>query len=176
MEKDYQNFEYKTFSVKKGIKYRMLDAIGAFGYKVVETKDFLNTSIISCKREEILNNKEELNKSFEEVIKMINEIESLERKKKNRSLIFTWIFGVVGLLTFGGGMSLVLKGNDTLPFRIGGISLGLFGIFLMVINEPIYKMIYQKIVSNGLKRIDELNTKINKSLDDANELIIKSLE
>ena len=29
---------------------------------------------------------------------MINEIEALERTKKNRTLIFTWVFGVVGLL------------------------------------------------------------------------------
>ena len=175
MENEYQKYEYKTINVKKSVKYRMLDATKAFGYEIIETKDFLGTTVLSCKREEI-SHKDELAKSFDEVIKMINEIELLERTKKNRILIFTWIFGVIGLLTFGGGMSLVLKGNDTLPFRIGGISLGLLGIILMAINEPIYRSIYQKTVALGLRRIDELNNKINKALKDSNEMIIKSLE
>ena len=46
----------------------------------------------------------------------------------------------------------------------------------MAINEPIYRSIYQKTVALGLRRIDELNNKINKALKDSNEMIIKSLE
>ncbi|MCR5349728.1 MAG: hypothetical protein K6E20_01915 [Acholeplasmatales bacterium] len=176
MEKEYQTFEYKTLTVRKGCKYRLLDAVGAFGYQVIETKELPTTVTINIKREEITNNKEELDKGFDLVVKKITEIEALERKKKNKALAFGIILGIVGLLTFGGGLSWVTKGSDTLFNRIGGISVGVIGILIMLINEPIYRVVYQKTLSSCVSKIDELNVDINKALKSGNELIKKSLE
>lgn len=172
---EFKNYEYKTITVKKAAKYRILDALEAFGYQLIETKELPNSLIISLKREEI-KEKEELDKKMDLVINKIEELVRIENNKKSLSTIFGLSFGILGLLTFGGGMSWVLTGNKDIASYVGGTLLGLVGILIMIINEPIYKMIYQKSISKKMPKIDELNNEINKLLKEGNELLKNSLK
>ncbi len=173
---DYITYDYKTISTKKDNKYRAIDIVTAFGYEIVETKELPTNVIISVKRDSSLKCKEELEKKFEETMSYVEGITSSEYKKKNKSLVISIEFGVAGLLTFGGGMSSYMTGDGSWKFTVLGIVLGILGILMMLVNEPLYRKIYEKSISKYTPIIDEYNQKINENLKEANELIKKILE
>ena len=176
MENNKELYDYKSLTVRKNAKLKGLDALSLFGYQIVETKEYVFTISILFKRESDIKNKEKLDLLFDKCIKEINEIDLYERKKKNKALKFAIIFGIFGMLTFGGGFSLIMEGNDTLLSRILGISIGVLGIILMAINEPIYKSIYQKTLIKSSKKIEKLNFELNDDLKEGNILIKEALE
>ena len=176
MKDELRIYDYKTINVKKICKYRSLDAVSAFGYEVIETKEMPNSLIISLKRDANIKNKEELDKMLDNTLKKIEVLNKYEGSKKNKATIFGLSFGILGLLTFGGGMSLALTETSfALKYVLGSI-LGVIGIVIMIINDPLYKNIYQKNINKVLPKIEELNNEINKLLIEGNELLKGSLE
>lgn len=172
---DIATYDYKTIVVKKENKYRVLDAAEAFGYVVIETKDLPASVVINLKRDANLSCKDELNKKFDEVLSLINEVAKIETKKKNKALCTALTIGIVGILTFGGGMSSVMT-QEGWKFMALGIVLGVIGIILMLINEPIYRSILVKSISKYEPIIADNINKINELLKEANNLIKKSME
>lgn len=81
-----------------------------------------------------------MEKKLEEVL---FNIETLQSKKKNGGVIAGISLGVLGALTFGGGMSmsLVLSG---VGYLIGGIALGIVGIGIGTIAYFVSKRLKQK--------------------------------
>ena len=59
---------------------------------------------------------------------------------------------------------------------IVSLTIGIIGIIIMIINEPIYKKLLENSISKYTPIIDEYNQRINKVLEEANEMIKKSLE
>jgi len=173
---DYTIYDYNTITIKKEAKYRIMDAVSAFGYEIIETKETPKSVILTLKRDADLKKKEELNQKFDEVMKLINEITSAESKKIKTSKNISIILGIIGLLTFGGGMSAVMKGTGTFGFIAAGITLGIIGVVIMLVNEPIYKYLSSKSLSKYTPIIDKTNNEINNILREANDLIKESFE
>lgn len=172
----YTTYDYKTIFATKDNKYRVLDMVGAFGYEVIETKEIGNNITINIKRDSALSCKEELNKKFDEAYKLIKEASNATSKIKNKATMISITNGIVGLLTFGGGMSCVMTGDKTIKYMIPGILLGIVGIIIMILNDSLYKKLYSNGYSKYNPIVDTNNQKINEILKEANELLKKSLE
>lgn len=65
----------------------------------------------------------------------------LDRKVESSGTVVGLLFGVVGLLIFGAGMSMCLVGSSTM--FIPGILVGLVGIVPMVLAYPMYKKVIE---------------------------------
>ena len=75
----------------------------------------------------------------------LDELKALDKQVKNPANVFAYVFGSLGAVIMGGGMSLVMT---DLPGKIGiahpmffGIAIGLVGMIMACINYPIYKRI-----------------------------------
>ncbi|MBQ8845096.1 MAG: dihydropteridine reductase [Clostridia bacterium] len=66
-------------------------------------------------------------------------LKRLDRQVKKPAKIFAYIFGIIGTLIFGTGMCLAMKviGN----IMAIGIVIGVFGIFMLISNNFLYKII-----------------------------------
>ena len=72
----------------------------------------------------------------------LDEIKDLDKKVKNPALIFAYVWGTIGTLVLGLGMSFALKVLGDL--FVVGIIIGIAGIIMISITYPIYKMILKK--------------------------------
>lgn len=58
--------------------------------------------------------------------------------KVNWGIVFIWMIGVIGALIMGFGMSKVMVGNPSKTDFLIGISTGIVGLLICVLNYPIY--------------------------------------
>ncbi len=70
----------------------------------------------------------------------VDELKLLDAKVKKPAKIFAYVFGTIGALMLGGGMSLIMtdiaKGSNA-AFVIGLI-IGVAGLIMSIVNYPIY--------------------------------------
>ncbi|MGN1003231.1 MAG: hypothetical protein ACI4O5_00225 [Oscillospiraceae bacterium] len=73
----------------------------------------------------------------------LDALKTLDRKVRRPANLFAWVFGAVGAIVMGCGMSLVMTDlGATLGLSspmAPGIVIGVAGLLLAVINYPIYK-------------------------------------
>ena len=88
----------------------------------------------------------------------LDELKELDRKVKRPATVFGYIFGTVGALVLGAGMSLAMEviGHSMLL----GIGVGLIGILMVAVNYPLYQSILGKRRKKYAKEIIELSDKI----------------
>lgn len=98
----------------------------------------------------------------------LDTLKKLDSKVKNPASIFSYIFGSVSAIIMGCGMSLVMtdisemigmSGDPMLP----GIVIGIIGMFMALINYPIYKSILKSRKKKYAKEILALSEKIMKN-------------
>jgi hypothetical protein len=73
----------------------------------------------------------------------LDALRALDAKVKRPANIFAYVFGIIGALVMGAGMSLLMTdiattlglGNVTVP----GILIGIVGMVMALLNYPIYK-------------------------------------
>ncbi len=94
----------------------------------------------------------------------LDALKELDAKVKRPAIIFAYVFGVLGALIMGSGMSLtmtdignVLGMENTMTT---GIVIGVVGIFMVIINYPIYKSILSSRQKKYAGQIMELSDKI----------------
>lgn len=79
----------------------------------------------------------------------LEQMKALDKKVKRPAKIFSYIFGTVGALVLGTGMSLAMKViGDAM---LAGIGIGLVGIAMVSLAYPIY----QKAVNGRRKKYAE---------------------
>ncbi len=89
----------------------------------------------------------------------LDELKKLDRKVKKPANIFAYVFGIIGAIIMGSGMSMVMTdigetiGIDN-PMPVG-IVIGIIGMLMAIINYPIYKNILD---SRRKKYADEIIT------------------
>ncbi len=73
----------------------------------------------------------------------LDELRELDKKVKQPANVFAYIFGSIGAITMGGGMSLIMTDiAETIGMAepmLPGIIIGLVGMIMAIINYPIYK-------------------------------------
>ena len=65
----------------------------------------------------------------------------VSNKKTNWGIVLTFVIGIVGSLIMGYGMSRVMVGEATTSDMLIGISVGVIGLIICVLNYPIYAYI-----------------------------------
>ncbi len=73
----------------------------------------------------------------------LDELKELDKKVKRPANVFAYIFGCIGAIIMGSGMSLVMTDiaetvGITRPM-LYGIIIGIIGMIMAIINYPIYK-------------------------------------
>ncbi|MBE6783604.1 MAG: dihydropteridine reductase [Ruminococcaceae bacterium] len=95
-----------------------------------------------------------------------DELKELDKKVKRPADLFAYIFGSISALIMGSGMSLVMTDiADIISISnpmVFGIVIGIIGMFMAIINYPIYKNILASRRRKYAERIIELSNKIMK--------------
>ena len=149
------------------------DAYNNLGWEVTSTTmaDMnLNYVNISLKRDRKVKDKQELIKLQSKIDKALYDIEKLQKQMKMAGRCESLSVGVVGALTFGGGMSMTMLLSGT-AFLVGGIALGCIGVGISLLAYKVYKKIQdKKLVVLEPKHQTELD-KLSSLCEEANALI-----
>lgn len=94
----------------------------------------------------------------------LDDLKKLDAKVKRPANVFAYIFGCVGAIVMGSGMSLVMTDigsaigleNAMAP----GIVIGIIGMLMAIVNYPIYKGILTSRRNKYAAQIMELSDKI----------------
>ena len=170
-EKDFVSYEYRTVSVKAKDQARVMDLYEAFGWEVTGTSPALDGITLSLKRDRHIPHKQELVKLERQAEDTFSRIGGLERSKTQGASAFSYIFGCIAALILGGGMSLVMLVEGSIPALVGGIVLGIIGIVLCGVNYPIYKRLASQKTKALLPVIDEAEEKLANLLERGNDLL-----
>ncbi|MBQ2933672.1 MAG: hypothetical protein IJE02_03545 [Clostridia bacterium] len=96
----------------------------------------------------------------------LDELKELDTKVKRPANVFAYIFGSISAIIMGSGMSLVMTDiadvvGITNPM-VWGIIIGIVGMFMAIINYPIYKSILGSRRKKYADKIIALSDKIMK--------------
>ena len=97
----------------------------------------------------------------------LDDLRELDKKVKRPANVFSYIFGSIGAIVMGAGMSLVMT-NIAEQIGLGidpmlpGILIGIVGMFMVIINYPIYKGILGARRKKYADKIIALSDKIMK--------------
>lgn len=94
----------------------------------------------------------------------LDELKELDSKAKRPANLFAYIFGIIGAIVMGSGMSLVMTdiaemigvGN---PMILGTV-IGIVGLIMTIINFPIYKTILNSRRKKYAEEIIEISDRI----------------
>lgn len=117
-----------------------------------------------------------MNKNNQEIVKKIcdqyaekehtdvDTLKELDSKVKRPANVFAYIFGSIGAIIMGSGMSLVMTDigeivNIANPM-VYGIVIGIVGMLAAIINYPIYKRILNSRRKKYADKIIEISNKI----------------
>ena len=97
----------------------------------------------------------------------LDDLRELDKKVKRPANVFSYIFGSIGVIVMGAGMSFVMTdiaeqiglGIDPM---LPGILVGIVGMFMAIINYPIYKGILGARRKKYANKIIALSDKIMK--------------
>ena len=75
----------------------------------------------------------------------LDELKNLDKKVKHPANVFAYVFGSMGAIVMGSGMSLVMTDiAETLNIAdpmVPGIIIGVIGMIMAIVNYPIFKSI-----------------------------------
>lgn len=140
------SYDYKTIKVKRSIETLVCDTYENLGWELTNTSSVEGSLFhinLSFKRDRKIGNKVELLKLQERADNVIASIELLQNKKKNAGFVPALTTGIVGTLTFGGGMSITML-VEGVGYMIGGIALGVVGAGICALAYPLFKRINRK--------------------------------
>ena len=97
----------------------------------------------------------------------LDELKKLDAKVKRGANVFAYVFGSIGAIVMGCGMSLVMTdiaqmvGLNINPM-VTGIAIGVVGMVMAIVNYPLYKNILAKRKAKYADEIMKLSDKIMK--------------
>ncbi|MBQ8799343.1 MAG: dihydropteridine reductase [Lachnospiraceae bacterium] len=94
----------------------------------------------------------------------LDELKELDKKVKTPVNVFAYVFGSIGAIIMGSGMSLVMTdlgeklgmGDAMIP----GVVIGVIGLVLVLMNYPIYKKLLSSRKEKYAEQIIELSNKL----------------
>lgn len=94
----------------------------------------------------------------------LDELKELDKKVKRPANVFAYIFGCLAAIIMGSGMSLVMTDiAETVGIQnpmVYGIIIGIVGMFMAIVNYPIYKGILGSRRKKYADKIIALSDKI----------------
>lgn len=171
-EKDFISYEYATKTVKAKDQTRAIDIYESFGWEVTATTPAAIDGVtLSLKRDRKIKHKQELTKLERQAEELHNTINRQIGAMTLGASVFAYVFGIIAALVLGGGMSLTMLVEGSIPALVGGIALGIAGIVLCAVNYFIYKKISAKKTKQLLPVIDDNEEKLANLLEKGNSLL-----
>lgn len=168
----FTSYEYMSKKAEIEEQSRVIDLYEAFGWELTGTTSAaMNEVTLSFKRDRKIPHKPELDRLQRRAEETRNNLRHLEKGKKSGANTFALVFGCLAVLVLGGGMSLVMTMQNSLPALIGGIALGIVGLVLCGVNYPIYRRLADKKTEQLLPVIDEQEEKLANLMEQANDLM-----
>lgn len=171
MEKEVTSYDYKTIRVRRQMEAVVTDAYEALGWELVGSsvsQGGIYHVNLSFKRDRKVANKTDLLKLQEKVDSTIINIEVLMGKKRWAGMSAGITTGIIGTLTLGGGMAMVLElGVNTAAWMIGGIGLGVVGIGICFLGWLIGSRVKQKKGNKIIPMVDQEYNKLADLCDEA---------
>jgi hypothetical protein len=136
-------YDYKTIKVKREMETMAADSYANLGWELTGSSVAEGAIFhvnLSFKRDRKIEGKAKLLKLQEKADNILLNIESLQNGKKTAGNIPSLSVGIVGALTLGGGMSMVMM-LEGVGFMVGGIALGLVGIGICLLAFAVYKKV-----------------------------------
>ncbi|MBE5964689.1 MAG: hypothetical protein E7252_07100 [Lachnospira sp.] len=94
----------------------------------------------------------------------LDELKELDKRVKRPANVFAYIFGSLGSIIMGSGMSLVMTDIGTSigieNAMVPGIIIGVLGIAMAIVNYPIYKNILDSRKKKYAEQILKLSEKL----------------
>lgn len=94
----------------------------------------------------------------------LDALKALDKKVKKPAHVFAYTFGTIAALIMGSGMSLIMTEiGETIGFAdpmFPGLVIGIIGLFLVLINYPIYKRLLNARRKKYQNEIISLSDKI----------------
>ena len=165
-------YDYKTVRVKRSMEAMLTDAYENLGWEVTNTQmaeASLNAVNVSFKRDRKIANKSELNKLQLKIDASLEKLEKLQQAKKNAGVASGVTTGVVGALTLGGGMSMVMVLSG-IGYLIGGIALGVVGIGIMLLGWLVHNKVQKKKLTKLEPLFQAELDKFSELCEEANKL------
>ncbi|MGN1201131.1 MAG: hypothetical protein ACI4R8_02575 [Candidatus Caccovivens sp.] len=171
MSENAITFDYKSIKVKREMETMVCDAYENLGWELTSTNTAEGNPfevILSFKRNRKIENKMNLLKLEQKIDASLKEIESFQRKRKNAGVVAGISTGVVGILAFGGGMSMCLC-LEGLGYLLGGIAISVVGVGIGLFAWWLAKKIKKK-------KSESLTPIIESELDNLADLCEKASE
>jgi len=96
--------------------------------------------------------------------KELDMLRELDAEVKRPAQVFGYVFGIIGAIIMGAGMSLVMTDIGTIlginNAMTPGIVVGIIGMLMAIVNYPIYKNILASRKEKYAERILKLSEKI----------------
>lgn len=165
-------FDYKTVRVKRETEAMLTDAYATLGWEVTSTMmadASLSQVNVSFKRDRKIAHKAELAVLQAKIDGCIVNIEKLIAAKKSAGLPEALTVGVLGALTFGGGMSMVMT-LEGIGFTIGGIALGVVGIGIGLLGWLVNVKVKKRRLKKLEPALEQEYDKFSDLCEQANEL------
>lgn len=89
----------------------------------------------------------------------IDKLKELDKKAKKGANIFAYVFGIIGSLILGLGMSIAMK-VILAEYMFLGIGIGVIGLVMVIINYFIYKKLLVKGKNKYASEILELSKEL----------------
>lgn len=97
----------------------------------------------------------------------LDELKKLDGKVRRPANVFAWVFGSVGAIVMGSGMSLIMTDIGSslgmVQVMVPGIVIGLVGMLMAIMNYPIYKRILSSRRKKYADRIMRLSDAVMES-------------
>ena len=89
----------------------------------------------------------------------LDELRALDKKAKKGPTVFAYVFGIIGSLVLGAGMS-VAMGVILKELFVVGILVGIVGIALVSVNYPLYKVLLKRSKGKYANQIQTLSSEL----------------
>lgn len=98
----------------------------------------------------------------------LDELKALDAKVKKPANVFAYVYGSVGAIVMGAGMSLVMTDIGAMigltAAMVPGIAIGIVGVVMALTTYPIYKKILNNRKRKYASKILELSERVMKGL------------
>lgn len=164
METNYINsskayfYDYITLTPKDSFLLQTIDCYEALGWELVKTEHSITgTTLATFKRNRKLAHKEQLRTLQGKLDSLIRTVDTLEAKRTSKAIGIALGLGIIGTLSFGGGLSFGIIDSTTIRIILG-IVLGTVGLGICYLGFHFYNVIKTK----KSKEIDqEISTKLD---------------
>lgn len=164
-------YDYKTIRIKREMEAMAADAYENLGWELVGSS-IADGAIfhvnLSFKRDRKIAEKQKLLTLQEKVDGILLNIETLQSKKKAAGVTPSITVGILGALTFGGGMAMVMElGAQAVGYMVGGIAIGVVGLGICALAWLVHKTVKRR---KSAKITPILETEYNKLADACDEI------